>query len=48
MTIKEYNNLRSTMYSAGKEYHYFCGACGHRFTSDKPERNENGLRKLSA
>lgn len=23
-------------------YKYFCGNCGHRFTSDKPERDSRG------
>lgn len=22
-------------------YHYFCGSCGHRFASEKPERDAN-------
>ena len=25
------------------KYHYFCGECGHRFDSDLPERDANGL-----
>ena len=24
-------------------YKYFCGCCGYRFTSGKPERDENGF-----
>lgn len=24
-------------------YKYFCGDCGHHFTSNKPERDENGF-----
>lgn len=25
------------------KYHYFCGACGHKFVSDTPAFDENGL-----
>lgn len=24
-------------------YKYFCGCCGHKFTSDKPERDSKGF-----
>lgn len=25
------------------KYHYFCNECGHRFESELPERDANGL-----